>query len=131
MIEKHKGRSLDVPGLAHGAPIPMGAKVGDMIFSSGIGGKDPATGKLGVDAETQARFAFQNMCSLLEQGGASLADVGRVTVYIKDNSVREAVNAQWLKHFPDPHDRPARHVLIYDLSNGMLVQLEIVAVVSR
>lgn len=28
--------------------------------------------------------------------------------FIKDNSQREALNAEWLKCFPDPHDRPAR-----------------------
>ncbi len=127
-----KGRSLEVPGVTHGnAPIPMGARVGNMIFSSGIMGKDPATDKLPADAASQARFAFQNLKTLLAQGGATLADVGRVTVYIKDNSVREALNAEWNACFPDPHDRPARHTLVYDLQGGMLLQLETVAVIGH
>ena len=90
-----------------------------MIFSSGIMGKVPANDALPPDAASQARFAFQNLRTLLEQGGAALGDVGRVTVYIKDNSVREALNAEWLKCFPDPHDRPARHTLIYALPGAM------------
>jgi 2-iminobutanoate/2-iminopropanoate deaminase len=53
-----------------------------------------------------------------------------MTVYLKDNSAREHVNSEWLKCFPDPHDRPARHTLIYDLQGGMLLQLEVVAIVS-
>ena len=53
-----------------------------------------------------------------------------MTVFIKNETARPAVNAQWLKFFPDPHDRPARHTLVYDLPGGMLLQLEIVAVVA-
>jgi 2-iminobutanoate/2-iminopropanoate deaminase len=53
-----------------------------------------------------------------------------MTVYIKDDSARAAVNEQWLQCFPDPHDRPARHTLVYNLPAGMLVQLEIVAVIT-
>lgn len=125
------GRSLEVPGITHGnAPIPMGARVGNMIFSSGIMGKDPATNTLPDDVNEQARFAFENMIALLEAGGATLRNLARMTVFIKNESARPAINAQWLKYFPDPHDRPARHTLTYDLQGGMLLQLEIVAVLD-
>jgi len=126
-----EGRSLEVPGVTHGkAPIPMGARVGNMIFSSGIMGKDPATDQLPPDAEGQAKFAFQNMRSLLEAGGATLDHLAHMTVFIKEESARAAINAEWLKCFPDPHDRPARHTIVYDLQGGMLLQLEIMAVIS-
>jgi 2-iminobutanoate/2-iminopropanoate deaminase len=124
-------RSLEVPGVSHGAaPIPMGARVGNTLYSSGIPGVDPSTGKLAVDAAGQARFAFENLRALLKAGGASLEDVVRMTVYLKDNAAREHVNAQWLECFPDPHDRPARHTLMHDLQSGMLLQLEVVAVLA-
>lgn len=130
-MTERKGRSLEIPGISHGnAPIPMGARVGNMIFSSGIMGKDPATNELPADVELQAKFAFENMLALLKAGGASLGNLARMTVFIKNETARPAVNAQWLKFFPDPHDRPARHTLVYDLPGGMLLQLEIVAVVS-
>jgi 2-iminobutanoate/2-iminopropanoate deaminase len=101
-----------------------------MIFSSGIMGRDPSNDTLPADAASQARFAFQNMKSLLEAGGATLDDLAHMTVFIKDESARGAINDEWLKCFPDPHDRPARHTLIYDLRGGMLLQLEIVAVIA-
>jgi 2-iminobutanoate/2-iminopropanoate deaminase len=130
-MHKRRARSLEVPGVTHGnAPIPMGARVGNMIFSSGIMGKDPATDSLPADAASQARFAFQHMTALLAAGGATLDDLARMTVFIKDESARAAVNEEWLKCFPDPHDRPARHTLIYDLRGGMLLQLEVVAVIA-
>ena len=124
-------RSIEVTGVSHGAaPIPMGARVGNTLYSSGIPGIDPATGKVAADAASQARFAFDHMRSLLAEGGASLQDVVRMTVYLKNNSAREHIIAEWLKCFPDPHDRPARHTLMYDLQNGMLLQLEVIAIVN-
>jgi 2-iminobutanoate/2-iminopropanoate deaminase len=125
-------RSIEVPGVNHGnVPIPMGARVGNILFSSGIAGKDPATNKVAEDATQQARFAFQNMRTLLANGGATLEDVVRVTVFVKDESVRDAINAEWIACFPDPKDRPARHTLVHELRNNMLLQLEVFAVVQE
>lgn len=124
-------RSLEVPGVTHGsAPIPMGARVGNVIYSSGILGKDPQTDQLPEDASEQARFVFANLRTLLEQGGATPEDIVRMTVYVKDNGAREHLNREWLAMFPDEHDRPARHVLVYPLAGAMQIQIEIVAVVQ-
>jgi 2-iminobutanoate/2-iminopropanoate deaminase len=108
----------------------MGARVGNVIYSSAILGKDPATDKLPVDGEAQARFVFENMRTLLKQGGATTDSIVRMTVYLKDDSLREVLNKEWLATFPDPHDRPARHVLIHNLQGALLIQVEIVAVVQ-
>lgn len=127
---KRPNRSLDVPGLAHNAPIPVGARVGNMLSTSAINGKDPATGKLPAEADAQAALAFANLQRVLEAGGATLADVVKLTVYVKDDTVREPVNAQWLCSFPDPQDRPARHIVVQDLQHGMQLQLECLAVLA-
>ncbi|WP_236581450.1 RidA family protein [Hydrogenophaga sp. BPS33] len=129
-MSMRRPRSLDVEGLGHGsAPIPMGARVGNMIFTSGIAGKDPRTGKLAEGATAQAFHAFENLRQLLENGGATMADVGQVTVLTVDESLRDAVNAEWLRHFPDPHDRPARHTTVQALRGGALLQLMAIAAV--
>jgi 2-iminobutanoate/2-iminopropanoate deaminase len=125
-------RSIELEGVTHGgAPIPMGSRVGNVLYSSGIPGIDPGTGKLAADAERQAYWIFRHLRSLLERGGATLEDVVRVTVYMKDQSAREALNREWLACFPDPEDRPARHTLMYDLQHGMLLQVEVVAVLRE
>lgn len=130
MNDRKQGRSLEVPGVSHGnAPIPMGARVGNVIYSSGIMGKDPATDTLPPGVEDQVRFAYDNLLTLLKAGGATTDDLVRLTVYIRDDAARAPINAHWLRLFPDPHDRPARHTLKYDLPNGMLVQFEAVAVI--
>ena len=125
-------RSIEVEGVSHGsAPIPMGARVGHMIYSSGIMGKDPASDQLPGDADSQARFIFQNLRTLLRNGGSCLEDVVYVKAYVTDNAHRGALNREWLECFPDPHDRPARHTILTDLPGGMLIQIEIVAVVQE
>ena len=126
-----KGRSIHIDGVQHGAPIPFGARVGNMIFSSGIMGADPITGKVPEDLESQCVFAFANMETMLEKAGATTKNIGSIKVYMKDRSQREAVNAPWLEMFPDENDRPARHAIEYDaFPAGILVQLEVVAVVA-
>lgn len=124
-------RSIEVEGLGHGsAPIPMGARVGNMIFTSGISGKDPETGKLAQGAEGQAFHAFNNLRLLLEKAGAGMENVGQVTVLTVDESLRDVINVEWLRHFPDPHDRPARHTTVQQLRGGALLQLTAIAVLA-
>jgi len=132
MSRKPWRESFDVAGARHGStPIPAGTRVGNILFSSGIKGGDPLTGKLPAEAAEQVRFAFLNMDALLAAAGASPGDVGRVTVFLTNLALREHVNREWLVRFPDPRDRPSRHTLVEDLRGGMQIQLEFIAVVRE
>jgi 2-iminobutanoate/2-iminopropanoate deaminase len=71
------------------------------------------------------------METLVRAGGGTTADIARVTVFVKDDSVRPHVNAAWLAMFPDADDRPARHTQVVDLQHGMVVQLEMLAFVQE
>jgi len=122
--------SFDLEGISHTVPIPFGTRVGDMLFSSGIMGVDPSTGSLAEGFSAQVRFAFANMERLLKKAGGDLGDVGHVRVLVSEEGNRAAVNEEWLRAFPDAHDRPARHTVVSALRGGMLVQLEIIAVVK-
>ena len=127
--QTHRRRSIHLDGVSHGnTPIPMGARVDNVLYTSGIAGIDPATTKIAPGAAAQAQHAFQNLRSVLANAGGSLDDVVRLTVYIKDSSSRGHVNEHWLTCFPDAESRPARHILVYDLQHGMELQLEAVAV---
>jgi 2-iminobutanoate/2-iminopropanoate deaminase len=123
-------RSIHVPGASHNAPIPAAARVGPLLCTSAVSGKDAATGALPADMADQVRHAFANLKAVLEAGGASLQDVVKLSVSIKDNAVRDPLNAEWLACFPDPHDRPARHIVLQDLQHGMWLQIEAMAFVS-
>lgn len=123
-------RAIEIPPVGHRAPIPMAACVGNLLVSSAIPGADPATGELAGTPGAQAEFAFANLRTVLERAGGSLDDVVRVTVHVRDLAMREAVNAAWLRAFPDAASRPARHLQRGDLPGSHLVQVEAMAVLG-
>ena len=127
MADERRQKSLEVEGLGHGAPIPMGCRVGPILMTSGVGGKDRKTGKTPEDADGQARNAFDNLKAVLAAGGLGLGDVAKITVYVVDDKYRNEINKYWEECYPDPHKRPARHTLVMPL-RGVLLQLEAFAV---
>ncbi|OMQ14362.1 hypothetical protein A7K94_0217215 [Modestobacter sp. VKM Ac-2676] len=125
------GRAVQVPGLHHGgAPIPMAARVGPLLVSGGVLGQDPETGEVPADAGEQVRLVFANVRRVLAAGGATTADVAKLTFFVRDRSVRAAIDEQWLAMFPDEADRPARHTLTTELAPAFAVQCEVLAFVA-
>lgn len=124
-----KRQSMDIPGLIkHKNPISHCTRIGNMIFSGAITGFDQETGTLPDTLDAQTRNAFANMKTLVEGAGATLGDVGKLTVFMADTSDRDAVNREWLALFPEEDDRPARHAVKSLFDGGMLIQLEVVCV---
>lgn len=126
-----KREVIEIPGVTHGkAPIPMGAKIGSIVYSSAIMGKDSQTDELPEDPQQQIYCLFQNIEMFMKQAGGSTDHIIRMSVYLKENSIRELFNQEWLRMFPDPENRPARHISLTDLRNGMVAQTEIIAVLD-
>jgi 2-iminobutanoate/2-iminopropanoate deaminase len=127
-----KRTSIHVEGFSHaGNPIPAASRVANIIMTGGISGQDPATGKVADDPKAQVAFAFANMAKIVTAGGASLDDIVKVGITVKSFDLRDEINVQWLKMFPDEHSRPARHVAKYDNFGGATaIQLEATAVIS-
>jgi|SRR5918996_1433988 enamine deaminase RidA (YjgF/YER057c/UK114 family) len=123
-----KRKSIHIKGMEHGAPIPNGTIMGNMIFSSAISGKDAQTGVLSDDPNEQAEAMFRNLTLFMEEAGGGPDNIAHMTVFLKEEKYREAVNKAWLKMFPDEHDRPARHALKAELRGQMLFQVEVIAV---
>ena len=123
-----KRKSLHIKGMEHGAPIPNGVVIGNMVFSSAISGKYAKTGVLSSDPDEQADAMFRNLRLFMETAGGTPDDIASVKLYLKEEKYRDAVNKAWLKMFPDDHDRPARHALKAELRGEMLMQIEVIAV---
>ena len=123
-------RTIEIDGVRHNAPIPMGARVDNIVWSSAIQGMDPSTGIVPDDGIAQVDFAFKNLDSFLREAGVTYDDVVRLTVHLAEPSLRDEVNKYWLELYPDGHDRPARHALNIALNNNMLIQLEVFAVAA-
>lgn len=124
-----KREVLDVPGMPrHSNPIPTAVKVGGMVFSSALMGQDPETGETPPEPERQVELVFQHIRTIVEAAGGTTDDIAKMTVFLKDMRHREYVNREWLKMFPDEHDRPVRHTIRLDLPGSALVQIEFIAI---
>ena len=123
-----KRNSIHVKGMEHGAPIPNGAVLGNIVFSSAISGKDAKTGVMSPNPDEQAEAMFRNLRLFMESAGGTPDNIGYMKVYLKEEKCRDSVNKAWLKMFPDEHDRPARHALKAELRGEMLMQIEVIAV---
>lgn len=121
---------LEIPGLAHRDPLPMGAKLGRMVFSSVIGGQDPATGANVEGAVPQIEQAFDNMRLLMEQAGGSADGINHVWVFLRDFAHQPAMVERWVDMFPTDGDRPARKTLRYELGGSSEVQVQLVGVLG-
>ena len=131
---------------ASAAPRPVGAypharRVGNLLFLSGIGPRDPATNAIAGnvhDAEgrlvahdigAQAHAVFANVRAVLEASGARWEDLVDVTVYLTDMARDfRAYNAVWAEYFPDPAAAPCRTTLgITALPTPIAIELKCVA----
>jgi enamine deaminase RidA (YjgF/YER057c/UK114 family) len=121
--------SIEVDGFDHDNPIPAACRVGSMLMSSAISGKELYTGKLPESLEAQCANMWSNVRKVLEAAGAKPGDVIKMNVWMKDRSQRSLMNKGWLEMFPHEHSRPARHTFhAPDLPGNMLVQCELTAV---
>ena len=64
--------------------LSQGFRVGDLLFISGQTGIDDAGRLVGNDFERQAAQAFRNLERALRAGGSSLAQVVKVTIFLRD-----------------------------------------------
>lgn len=125
-------RSINVPGLHHGGlPIPAASVVGNLLASGGISPLDPESGSVPQDTESQVELVFANLRRVLDAAGGRPEDVIKCTVFVRDKSIRPAVDKHWLELFPDEASRPARHTLRADLADPLQIQLEILAVLGE
>ena len=121
-------KSIYIEGLGHTNPIPAASRIGSWLISSGIPGKDPSTGELPADLDAQCANMFELMRRVIERAGGSPDDILKVEVRMADPAQRGTVNSHWLKMFPDPESRPARHTSREQLDGGQLVQCDFIAV---
>ncbi len=135
---------------AAAAPKAVGAypharRVGDLLFLSGIGPRDPATDAIpgnvlfadgrvrAYDIRAQARAVLANVRAVLEASGAGWEDLVDVTVFLTDMARDfKAYNEVWAEHFPDPARAPCRTTLgITALPTPIAIELKCIAALPR
>ena len=117
----------------HSGASPVGAysqglRAGDFIFVSGQGPLNPDTGQIvGTTIEEQTGRVLENIKAILAAGGATMADVVKVSAHLSDLSLFGRYNAVYATYFPDP--KPARTTVGSQLP-GILVEIDAIAYVG-
>jgi len=104
-------------------------KVGNTLYLSGKIGSVPGEGVVegGIQAET--RQVLENIKSTLEENGASMSQVVKVTVFIIDIAEFQQMNEVYVTFFTE--NPPARStVAVSGLAGGARIEIECIAVVN-
>jgi len=117
------------------APTPRGpyspaVRAGDFIYVSGQGPIDVTTDKLSNgDIQHETRMVLSNIKRILEASGASMADVVKCSVFLRDPSEFKAMNEVYAEFFGT--NRPARTTVGCEFVSDMRVEIDCVAYAPR
>ncbi len=136
MMARGSARSTPEGGpqivLTPDAPEPVGpysqaVMSGNMIFCSGQLGIDPVSGMIVQgDVANQARQALRNLSKILEASGSRVANVLKVTIYIRDIKDFTLVNQVYADFFGEY--RPSRSVVeVSGLPKDALIEIDLIA----
>ena len=109
-------------------PYSQGIQAGSTLFVSGQLPIDPATGAFaGEDIASQTRQSLTNIKNILAAAGASMNDVVKTTVMLKNIGDFAAMNDVYAEFFTEPF--PARAAYqVAALPKDALVEIECIAV---
>lgn len=124
-------QSVNFPGFGHKNPIPNASRIGNLVMSSVITGRDPVSETLPDDLEGQIANIFAHLRSAMAHLGGSPDDILKITFWVREvGQGRAALNGEWEAMFPDPDSRPARHTLQLTGDGPNLVTCDFVAVLD-
>jgi 2-iminobutanoate/2-iminopropanoate deaminase len=121
----HKGWTSKVAGPAIG-PYQQATEAGGFVFLSGQLALDNAGNLLSGTVAEQTRKALDRAQSLLKEGGLSLADVVKATVFLVDLKTFSEMNGVYAEFFPQ--NPPSRSTIqVAGLPKGGAVEIELLA----
>jgi 2-iminobutanoate/2-iminopropanoate deaminase len=106
-------------------PYSQAVKVGGLLFTSGQLGIDPSTGLLPETVKEQTKQSLNNVKAIVEAAGASMDQVVKSTVFLKDMNDFQVVNEIYSGYFVEPY--PARSAVeVARLPKDALVEIEVI-----
>ena len=107
-------------------PYSQAIEINGMVFVSGQLPIDATTGLMPETVEGQAKQSLENMKSILEEAGLSMANIVKTTVFLADMSYFADMNKVYATYFEG--DYPARSaVAVKALPKDALVEIECIA----
>ena len=101
---------------------------GPMLFVSAQGPYHPETGAAPDTVKDQARQVFENITVLLEEAGATWADVVKTTIFLADFADFAAMNEVYNEYVVEPY--PAR-TTVHSMIGQSLVAADVIAVLPQ
>jgi enamine deaminase RidA (YjgF/YER057c/UK114 family) len=105
-------RSIEIKSFRHTNPIPAASRVGPLVVSSVIAARDPGENRIPEDVDAQVANLFHHVGEMLEEAGGDWRHIVRMTFFVPDIAMRDAINGPWAERFPDPGSRPSRHTQV-------------------
>ena len=107
-------------------PYSQAMRVGNLIYTSGQIGIDPAVGKItATDVAGQAEQVCKNLAAVLSAAGTDLSHTIKTTCFLADIADFAAFNEVYARHFTG---KPARScVAAKALPAGALCEIEVIA----
>lgn len=119
----------DAPCAAtHGSfPYSQAVKAAGLVFVSGQGPFDPATGAVvGETIQEQTRQALRNCDAILRAAGSSMSKVVNASFILRYSEDFAGMNEEWVRWFPT--DPPARQGAKHPLEiEGLRISIALVA----
>ena len=99
-------------------------KAGETVFISGQIPLEPGTMNIvDEDIRAQTHRVFNNLAAVVREGGGSLDDVVKLTVFLTDLSYFSVVNEVMAEHFNSPY--PARAAVgVASLPKGVPIEID-------
>jgi enamine deaminase RidA (YjgF/YER057c/UK114 family) len=123
-------RAIHLTGIGHGPGRPAGSRIGNIVVSASLVGRNPESGEFSTDPAEQIKELFQTMVRFLEAADVTVDDVIRVNVTLSQPEYREFLNVEWAKYFSDEESLPTRKATIAALPAPIIAELELMAVAS-
>jgi 2-iminobutanoate/2-iminopropanoate deaminase len=136
MTEAEAGERFFAPGGEAGlpravAPFSQGVRVGSLVFTAGQASIDLDANVVGVgDIRVQTEQTLKNLSAALERCGATIRDIVKMTIWIRDFNDYDGMNEVYARWFepPEPVRACVRSELVFP---ELLVEMEAIAVVGE
>jgi 2-iminobutanoate/2-iminopropanoate deaminase len=119
-------RVIESPRVPRLGPYSQALQVGDLIYTAGQAGIDPISGKAAGDSfAAQARQAFTNLRTLLEDAGSGMDQVIKVTCFVTEPEAFGTLNELFAEFFPTAP--PVRSTPVVALPRGLKFSIDAIA----
>jgi enamine deaminase RidA (YjgF/YER057c/UK114 family) len=115
-------KTLKIPGVEHRDPMAMGARLGNLVFSSRLFAAESSLERQFAVLLDQARV-------LMEAAGGDLGGLTQVTVFAPTPESAAAMERLIQDHWAEADPRPELHVLVTDLGGTATPRMEVTGVV--